>query len=155
MKNEDQVSIPLMWNPNKIKGPYKLKGAIVHQGLSSTSGHYYALINQNGKFYIVNDNDTSELTCAQFLQELKNAYLVFYEKSSQDSFDNSDIRTANKTPPPSPTALSALKRKLMDTKEVKKNKKKETPCQFCNSEQDRKSLMTHLESHEYCRIHYL
>ena len=157
VKNDDPVDIPLTWNPTQIAGPYKLKAAIVHDGALVTSGHYYALITKNGKFYCVNDDKTSELTYGQFLQNLKRSYVLFFEKSSQDSFDDNalsvdDIRATNKTPPSSPTAHSALKRKLMDTNEVKKNRKKDSPCQFCNSEQDRTTLMTHLQSNEvFCR----
>ena len=156
-KNENPVNIPLTWNPTKITGPYKLKGAIVHEGPSVTSGHYYALINKRGKYYCVNDTVVSELTCDQFLQKLRNSYLVFFEKTSQESLDDGadHIENPNKTPPSSPTALSELKRKLMDTKEVKKQQKKDTHCQFCSSEQDRTTLIAHLQSHEFCRICYL
>ena len=156
-KNENPVNIPLTWNPTKITGPYKLKGAIVHEGPSVTSGHYYALINKRGKYYCVNDTVVSELTCDQFLQKLRNSYLVFFEKTSQESLDDGadQIGNPNKTPPSSPTALSELKRKLMDTKEVKKQQKKDTHCQFCSSEQDRTTLIAHLQSHEFCRICYL
>merc|ERR1712107_314917 len=103
-KNEDQVTIPLTWNPFKMKGNYKLKSAIVHEGASIRSGHYYALINQNGKYYCINDTVVSELTCHQFLQKLRKSYLVFYEKTSQESLDDGadHIENPNKTPPSSP-----------------------------------------------------
>ena len=156
-KIEDPVKIPLNWNPVKIKGNYKLKSAIVHVGGSITSGHYYALIDKNGKYYSVNDNVVLELNCDEFLKRLKYAYLLFYEKTTQDNLDYfaDDIANINKTPPSSPTYLRELKRKLMDTNEVKKQQKQDTHCKYCSSNQDRTTLMAHLQSREYCRMLYL
>ena len=156
-KNEEQVEIPLNWNPFKIEGNYKLRSAIVHEGGSIRSGHYYALINQNGKYYCVNDTQLSELSSDQFSLTLRKAYLVFYEKTSDESCDDGtiDIQDTDHTPPPSPTALNELMRKLLDTLEVKKNQKRNTHCKFCDVDADRTSLIEHLQSSGKCQIFYL
>lgn len=67
---------------------YRLKGVIVHQGLSE-AGHYFSLVKINKKWYEFNDNQITE-TSEEEIANLsygehtfkcnRNAYLLIYEQ---------------------------------------------------------------------------
>jgi ubiquitin C-terminal hydrolase len=79
IKNTTNVSCPLHLQLNKYElninqnNVYKLIGCIMHQG-NTGSGHYYCVINENNKWFKIDDCDVTEIN------ELnnRNVYILLY-----------------------------------------------------------------------------
>ncbi|HLB52108.1 MAG TPA: ubiquitin carboxyl-terminal hydrolase family protein [Chlamydiales bacterium] len=60
-----------------LENQYVLKGAFVHVGKKTAdgyavSGHYVAYIAKDGKYYECNDSRVKELTCVEYMKEMRN-----------------------------------------------------------------------------------
>ena len=58
---------------------YNLISIIVHEGMSTNSGHYFCYVkNSNDLWYLMNDASVSQVSLANVLKQ--NPYMLFYEK---------------------------------------------------------------------------
>lgn len=75
-KNNDNVDIDetLAFTVSGERIKFKISSIIIHS--SDSEGHYIALINKNGKWYLANDLEVSEVN----VKNLGQAYIVFYER---------------------------------------------------------------------------
>uniref|UniRef100_UPI001FAA1F6C ubiquitin carboxyl-terminal hydrolase family protein n=2 Tax=Candidatus Cardinium TaxID=273135 RepID=UPI001FAA1F6C len=65
-------------NINRIN--YNLNAFIVHDGDSTSSGHYIAYVKRKDQWYEVSDNNVKEITQSDAINKSKQAYLLFYKK---------------------------------------------------------------------------
>ncbi|ADO67420.1 putative ubiquitin carboxyl-terminal hydrolase [Cafeteria roenbergensis virus] len=75
IKNNKDIEIPFNWYNN-----YKLQGAIIHSG-SLNGGHYICVGKKNNNWYVFNDNNVSQITNKNMLNNyIKKAYFLVYKK---------------------------------------------------------------------------
>ena len=80
-KDLTKVAIPMTWKPFENQpDQFELKSAITHFGDKSIEGHYTALTTSNGRYYLVNDSEVTELDQDKFMSDLQDSYVVIYER---------------------------------------------------------------------------
>jgi ubiquitin C-terminal hydrolase len=83
VKNTLNISCPVHLQLNKYElninqnCAYKLIGCIMHQG-NTGSGHYYCVINENDKWYIIDDGNISEINVNDEIID-RNVYILMYQ----------------------------------------------------------------------------
>jgi len=84
IKLNDPINIPiiLQFNDPNCEAKFNIYGAIIHQG-DGSGGHYVSILKSNDKYYYCNDSNVSEITSEDFLNYLKNSYLIMYTKISE------------------------------------------------------------------------
>jgi ubiquitin C-terminal hydrolase len=65
---------------NKNKGKYEPISFIVHIGSTTNSGHYFSYVKKEDQWYECNDEKITKLTETEIFEEIKNAYIVLYDK---------------------------------------------------------------------------
>ena len=93
-KSEKPINAPLQWSPSSNSPPYYLRSATIHHGGGTFSGHYTTLVNLDGKFYMISDDQVFHLTEEAAEYWLSKAYLLFYDVSTQYSPVKKKSRTA-------------------------------------------------------------
>lgn len=74
----DDPSKPFKLN-EKADEEYRFTGFIHHSG-SVVGGHYMAYIERNGKWFFCNDSSVTEVSKEMVLDEVKQAYILFFKK---------------------------------------------------------------------------
>lgn len=70
---------------------YRLYGAIIHSGLTATSGHYYSATRDGGRWVVQNDEQTKECTLIDIQRVKRPAtpYVLFYKAIlTDDDFED-------------------------------------------------------------------
>jgi len=76
---------------------YRLIGGIAHSG-SALSGHYITTINVSNQWLHISDNDVTEISEANAIQQLKDSgVLIVYRKSQTQAAQQADVQNYNTT----------------------------------------------------------
>jgi len=88
-KEKAHVEAPLdvdmgeIFNENKDKQEYQLKGFACHLGSSLNGGHYTSYVKKNDTWFRCNDSNVTEIDEGDALKAAKDAYVLHYEKVDQ------------------------------------------------------------------------
>lgn len=61
---------------------YKLYGVVAHEGVTPDDGHYTAFVRYGEQWYVGDDDVVEKVTTAQVLGQQREAYLLFYERTT-------------------------------------------------------------------------
>lgn len=99
IKDKGDVLVPQkMVLPFSKEVSYTFQSAAIHHGESPDRGHYTAIVRQANNFYLVNDDEVTEIAIEDALEYLKKAYLVFYEVDKCVSPQKQNKRFKKSTP---------------------------------------------------------
>ncbi|XP_013162217.1 PREDICTED: ubiquitin carboxyl-terminal hydrolase 35-like isoform X2 [Papilio xuthus] len=91
-------SVTLPTVPAQTQNGYTMYAAIVHEGTSMSSGHYYTLAKTEDGWYLFNDDDVTKCNedQIQFLRPCNTPYMLFYRR---DDVDEALFPSLNEVPP--------------------------------------------------------
>ena len=78
----ENLEVPVYTEAEFTTKRYVLNSFIAHEGDTSSSGHYYAVLRYDGAYYRADDNSSAKLmNSVQFKQSCRQSYLFFYQSS--------------------------------------------------------------------------
>lgn len=74
------LALPGTLTPDNTPVNYRLTSFILHEGETTQAGHYYSYQRRGDQWLLVNDADVYQVTNEEVNEQVKNAYIIAYEK---------------------------------------------------------------------------